>query len=207
MNMFIDEYHLLFNELASTNIKQLVRANTSDCVITKFPVFVLKVLNNTGLEEFYLNTNVFLDASENQCEDMLPASVILLDFSSNRLLQFCFHMPFLKYLYLQNNSLGSFLRFNSFMRSSTTQLESVDLSFNFIYGLKFSTFQGHTQLQTLNLSNNNLHNIDFDISHLKALKQLDLSNKFIGTFSQDNMDTFTNMFKVSDIRTDLGYNV
>ncbi|XP_052066373.1 toll-like receptor 4 [Mytilus californianus] len=205
--LFIDEYLLLFNEVASIQIQQLVMANTSDCVISNFPVSVFKLLNNTGLEEFYLNNNVFSDASGNQCEDVLPASVRLLDFSSNRLMKFCFHMPFLKNLYLQNNSLGSFLRFNPFMRSTTSQLESVDLSFNNIYGLKFSIFQGHTQLQTLNLSNNNLHNIDFDISKMKVLKQLDLSNNFIGTFSQDNMDTFTNMFKVSSLRIDLGYNV
>ncbi|XP_071123060.1 toll-like receptor 4 [Mytilus edulis] len=207
MNLFIDEYLLLFNEVASTNIKQLVIANTSDCVISKFPVSVFKVFNNTGLEEFYLNNNVFSDATGNQCEESIPSSVKLLDFSSNRLIQFCFRMPFLKYLYLQNNSLGSFLQFKSFMPSPTTQLEFVDFSFNFIYELKFSTFQRHTQLQTLNLSNNNLHNIDFDVSNMKALKQLDLSNIFIGTLSHDIMDTFTNMFEVSGLRIDLGSNV
>ncbi|CAC5407068.1 unnamed protein product [Mytilus coruscus] len=71
MNLFIDEYLLLFNEVASTNIKQLVIANISDCVISKFPVSVFKVLNNTGLEEFYINNNVFSDATGNQCETVL----------------------------------------------------------------------------------------------------------------------------------------
>lgn len=75
MNLFIDKYLLLFNEIASTNIKQLVIANTSDFVISQFPVSAFKVLNNTGIEEFYLNNNVFSDATENECKDMLPASV------------------------------------------------------------------------------------------------------------------------------------
>ncbi|CAG2234303.1 unnamed protein product [Mytilus edulis] len=42
---------------------------------------------------------------------------------------------------------------------------------------------------------------------MKALKQLDLSNIFIGTLSHDIMDTFTNMFEVSGLRIDLGSNV
>ncbi|XP_063411511.1 toll-like receptor 4 [Mytilus trossulus] len=177
-------------------------------VYTFMPQYFSLLLSKTQIEEIYADNNNFVEAFGNEEFFMLPSTLKVCDFANNRLLKFHFGMPFLLILNLRNNSLGVYLSTKRYTNSSKTYLREVDLSFNSIQDLSFTVFHGHVNTIKINLSNNKISDLTFDLSHLISLEKLDLScNNINGITSQKSMDTLHKISKTSKLKIDLSNNL
>lgn len=102
------------------------------------------------------------------------------------------HLNSIVELYLNNNLLGFSLasdREGKIFRYLNT-LSHLELKGNKIASLPTAVFVNLTNLKYLDLSNNLLTSIDFNISHLKSLTYLNLSSNQIQYLSDSTMDAF-----------------
>ncbi|CAG2194954.1 TLR13 [Mytilus edulis] len=115
-------------------------------------------------------------------------------------------MPYLSILNLSNNSLGTYLSSERYTSSSKTELKEVDISHNLIYDLSYSIFHGHLKTLKINLSQNKLTDVTFDLSDLVSLTELDLSRNNIGGISsQASLNTLHKLSK--QLKIDLSNNL
>jgi Leucine-rich repeat (LRR) protein len=75
-----------------------------------------------------------------------------------------------------------------YMVSSRTNLKEINLSFNGIFELAPSMFHNHPNLQLINVSNNLLTGITFDLPDDMPLQTLDLSYNKIRVIDKATMD-------------------
>ncbi|CAC5365381.1 unnamed protein product [Mytilus coruscus] len=177
------------------------------------PKLFFYYLGATKIRELYINENWFFNATpEGEHIERLPPTLQYLDFSKNKLIDCRFDMPSLKEINIQHNYLSRFLASESYapmLENDTSYLlETVDLSFNEIHELKWSVFNNQLKLKIINLSNNLLSNIAFDISLLTKLEMLDLSNNNITIISNmQPKETITNKSMRSKFKEDLSNNL
>ncbi|VDI52582.1 Hypothetical predicted protein [Mytilus galloprovincialis] len=114
----------------------------------------------------------------------------------------------LRTLNLRNNDLGKVLAKGGYKRYGTIKLQNVDLSKNGIHSLLFIVFEGHSYLETLNLSDNVLSDFSPDVSFMVRLKVLDLSKNKIKYFSQlSTMQNISRIAKQTHLKIDLSHNI
>ncbi|CAC5383085.1 unnamed protein product [Mytilus coruscus] len=178
----------------------------------EFNGLILRLFNNlkisSKIKELRLNNNYIREILPP--EDILvpPRTLQILDLSYNKLTCLCIDIYNLLILNLQNNFLGNCLPHFYCTRFKNLRLERFDLSFNVIHQLSDIMFAGHKNLQILNLSNNLLSDIDFDLSYNPKLKILDLSNNNITIIANKQaMTTLTKMMGQSTFAIDLSNNV
>ncbi|CAG2188062.1 Toll-like receptor 4 [Mytilus edulis] len=171
------------------------------------PKLIFYYLSSTKIRELYINENWFFNATpEGEQIERLPGTLRYLDFSKNKLIDCRFDMPSLKQIDIQHNYLGKFLASESYApmieNDTSYLLEKVDLSFNEIHDLKWSVFNNQQKLRIVNLSNNFLSDIAFDISQLTKLEMLDLSNNNITSISNmQAKEAITNITMKSIFKT------
>ncbi|XP_063437808.1 toll-like receptor 4 [Mytilus trossulus] len=121
-----------------------------------------------------------------------PPSLLTLKLPSNKLDRFALDLTNIQKLVLRDNNLGNFLRLKSFNKrsESNSKLEYIDLSENNIYTLIPSIFEGQEELRFINISNNHLQQVLFDVSRSNNLSFLDLSNNSISAFDPNSMRMF-----------------
>ncbi|XP_063432698.1 toll-like receptor 4 [Mytilus trossulus] len=124
----------------------------------------------------------YLDMSNNFCANV-----------SN---YFFLRAPHLKYLYVQNNLLGFVLPkdTNGAILRTVEKLEVINLAFNRIQHLPWMFFKQQRLLRKLNISNNMLDNITFDISHMDHLIYLDISNNRLSSLPKSFRDQLKQKF-------------
>ncbi|CAC5411112.1 unnamed protein product [Mytilus coruscus] len=166
-------------------------------------------LYNIGVQKLLLNKNRFIKAIPATFYTFGKFSTTLkvLDFSDNHLKEIRYNMARLSRLDLQGNDLGQFLATNTYMDSNKTALIEINLSLNYIHMLNFSIFHGHSMLEKINLSNNTLPDITFDVSSLKALMWLDLSSNKISIFKKKTIASLTTLIETNNLKIDLSANV
>ncbi|CAC5387695.1 unnamed protein product [Mytilus coruscus] len=190
-------------------INTLVLTDTLEALRNMWEHLVFDALNKTGLQKLFLNQNEIKKFCLScQVHDFdLPLTLKYLDLSSNKLICFCLSMPHLSSLNLQHNNLRDYFRSNTYYPSYPTNMTVINFAFNNLDYLNVSIFHGHQRLRVLNLSNNYLTDIDFDISHLTLLEVLDLSNNRIQKFSEKSMKKLNVLFDSSNVKINLGGNV
>ncbi|CAG2194956.1 TLR13 [Mytilus edulis] len=199
-NMLSLMQNLLFND----ELKVLKMTNCCPLAFKYMYTFIF--LNNTKIEELYVNNNSFVEASGDDNNTMLPSTLKVFDFSNNILGKFFYRMPNLLKLNLRNNSLGTYLSSERYTSSLKTKLMEVDLSHNLIYHLSYSIFQGHLKTVKINLSHNKLTDVTFNLSDLISLKEFDLSwNNIGGISSQASLNTLHKLSK--QLKIDLSNNL
>ncbi|XP_063409948.1 toll-like receptor 4 [Mytilus trossulus] len=177
------------------------------------PKLLFYYLDATKIRELYLNKNLFVNATpEVKHIERLPETLQYLDFSNNTLIDCRFDMPSLKQMKMQHNLLGRFVASESYApmieNDTSYLLETVDLSFNEIHTLKWSVFNNQLKLRIINLSNNFLSDIAFDISQLTKLEMLDLSNNNITSISNmQSKKAISNFSMQSAFKVDLSNNL
>ncbi|CAC5374604.1 unnamed protein product [Mytilus coruscus] len=190
-------------------INTLVLTDTLEALRKMWEHLVFDALNKTDLQKLFLNQNEIQKFCLScQVHDFdLPLTLKYLDLSSNKLICFCLSMPHLSSLNLQHNNLRDYFRSNTYYPSHPTNMTVINFAFNNLDYLNVSIFHGHQRLRVLNLSNNYLTDIDFDISHLTLLEVLDLSNNRIQKFSEKSMKKLNVLFDSSNVKVNLGGNV
>ncbi|CAC5412843.1 unnamed protein product [Mytilus coruscus] len=197
---------LMQDLLLHDELQVLKMTNSFPLVLDYNPAYLTSQLNETKIEEIYVNNNSFIEINGDEKNFMLPTTLKVCDFSNNKLGKFYFGMPYLSILNLRNNSLGTYLSSKRYTNSSQTELRKVDISNNLIYDLSYSMFHGHVKTVKINLSKNKLTDVTFDLSHLVSLKELDLSSNNIGGISsQASMDTLHKLSK--QLQIDLSNNL
>ncbi|CAC5378518.1 TLR13 [Mytilus coruscus] len=200
-----DSLSRLMKDLSSNEeLKVMKMTNCCPSIVIYIPASIY--LTESKIEEIYANNNSFIQASEYGRYFMLPTTLKVFDFSNNKLGIFFFGMPYLWILNLRNNSLGTYLSSERYTNSCKTELREVDISHNRIYELSYSIFHGHLKAVKINLSQNKLTDVTFDLSHLVSLEKLDLSRNNIGGISsQASMDTLHKLSK--KLKIDLSNNM
>ncbi|XP_076086235.1 toll-like receptor 4 [Mytilus galloprovincialis] len=193
-------------------LETLILTNTFSTQMN-LPKLLFYYLDATNIRELYLNENFFVNATpEVEHIERLPDTLQYLDFSNNKLIDCRFDMPTLKKFNMQYNLLGNFLASESyapmFENDTSYLLETVDLSFNQMHTLKWSVFNNQLKLRIINLSNNFLSDIAFDISQLTKLEMLDLSNNNITSISNmQAKEAISNFSMKSAFKVDLSNNL
>ncbi|VDI79244.1 Hypothetical predicted protein [Mytilus galloprovincialis] len=208
---FRKQYHSsivdqIFQDLQTTSIDTLILERTFFTAVM-FPYDVFYYLNNTSIRSLQITDNIFPPTNRTYIFRYLPTSLRHLDFSNDGLRQLSIYMPYLLSMNLRNNSLGRFLVGHSYMLSSKTDLQSVDISMNNIHYLTFALFHNNVRLEVINLSQNHLIDITFDTSHLLSIQILDLSDNSITHFNETIINAFTTLFKATDLKIDLTNNM
>ncbi|VDI34266.1 Hypothetical predicted protein [Mytilus galloprovincialis] len=193
-------------------LETLILTNTFSTQMN-LPKLLFYYLDATNIRELYFNENFFVNATpEVEHIERLPDTLQYLDFSNNKLIDCRFDMPTLKKINMQYNLLGNFLASESyapmFENDTSYLLETVDLSFNQMHTLKWSVFNNQLKLRIINLSNNFLSDIAFDISQLTKLEMLDLSNNNITSISNmQAKEAISNFSMKSAFKVDLSNNL
>ncbi|CAC5399917.1 unnamed protein product [Mytilus coruscus] len=170
-----NNFRSLVSDFKRTKIRKIKMTRTF--FTSAFPPFHLfGDLANSGITELYINKNSFVMAHDT-VTDTIPNTLQVLDLSDNMLVQVSYSMLTLRTLNLRNNDLGKVLAKGGYKRYGTIKLQNVDLSNNGIHSLLFIVFEGHSYLETLNLSDNALSDFSPDVSVMIRLKVLDLSKK------------------------------
>lgn len=204
---FSTDVDQLANDLITTNIEILVMTNLFRENVLKFPNSAFTSLNSTNIFELHINYNELKEVVRDEDFYTFPTTLRVLDLSNNKIEKFLFDIPYLIQLVLRNNSLGEFLSDQSFTVSSTLKLQHIDLSKNSIYRLKYSLFNDHTHLESINLSRNYLQELSFDLSYQKDLKVLDLSHNYIRRINQTFISRTSKLFLHTNLIIDLSNNV
>lgn len=170
-------------------------------------------LNGTGIRHLILNENSLHEVTIRKSykdpiryNSILPVTLRHLEIKNNVLQTFKVSMPHLSRLNLERNNLGYFLKYNRYSVTDTLNLTDINLSSNKIDRLHASIFHGHTHLENINVSNNYLTDISFNISHLIWLKTLDMSSNRIEGFDETTMKTLNHLFENSNLQIDLSNN-
>ncbi|CAG2187014.1 TLR13 [Mytilus edulis] len=116
------------------------------------------------------------------------------------------YMTYLQFVDISWCRISVVLASNRYSKQSAKRLEYIDLSFNVIHKLHFSIFDDHPKLKTINLSDNILSDISFDISTLRSLEMLNLSHNNIQAFSKEWMNDISNIARGSGLKIDLSKN-
>jgi Leucine-rich repeat (LRR) protein len=93
-----------------------------------------------------------------------------------------------------------------YMVSSRTNLKEINLSFNGIFELAPSMFHNHPNLQLINVSNNLLTGITFDLPDDMPLQTLDLSYNKIRVIDKATMDVIDKLARKSKLMINLSNN-
>jgi Leucine-rich repeat (LRR) protein len=159
----------------------------------------------SGIRELYLNKNHYVEVDYFKY-DPPPPTLSILDMSDNKLTSFEFDILYFSKLNLQNNTLGRFLSSHVYMASSRTNLKEINLSFNGIFELAPSMFHNHPNLQLINVSNNLLTGIAFDLPDDMPLQTLDLSYNKIRVIDKATMDVIDKLARKSKLMINLSNN-
>ncbi|XP_063432699.1 toll-like receptor 4 [Mytilus trossulus] len=124
----------------------------------------------------------YLDLSNNFCTNV-----------SNK---FFLRVPNLKYLYVQSNLLGFVLPKDTdgAILRYVKKLQVINLANNRIHRLPLKFFKQQRLLRKLNISNNMLENITFDIHHMDHLIYLDISNNRLSSLPKYFQDQLKEKF-------------
>ncbi|XP_005112480.1 toll-like receptor 4 [Aplysia californica] len=117
-------------------------------------------------------------------------------------------MPALKILHMAYNGVGFSLEQDWSGRTfaNLTQLEYLDLSNNDIHSLSHTLFTSNSFLQTAILKDNALHLFEPSINHLANLSLLDLSKNDLRSLSYQNMRDIDEILETSLLFVDLSEN-
>lgn len=199
-------FRYLAVDFEETKIKKINMSETF--YNTAYPPFhMFDYLEKSGITEIYLSSNVFV-GTHIGITGILPRTLKVLDFSNNFLSQVVFYMRDLLTLNLRQNQLGIMLDKSGYKTPGPIALQNLDLSQNGIHTLLFQVFDGHRNVQTMNLSYNTLTDFTPDISEMVKLKFLDLSKNKIKKFS--NVMTMQNISKIAretNLKIDLSKNI
>ncbi|XP_076111078.1 toll-like receptor 4 [Mytilus galloprovincialis] len=195
----MDDKKRFMSDMITTGIK-IIKLTNCNRTPFEFPYIFFHMLSRTVIEELYLSNNLF---SGFQDTTSFPGSLRVLDFSSNRFTTFQQNLTNLFSLFLQNNTLGPFLRHNRYFSSKTSCLKQINLASNFIGSLKFNIFHHQPLLIEVNLSYNIISEITFDLAESKNLQFLDLSGNFFRAFNETTMTALSSMFETSSLKISL----
>ncbi|KAK7112987.1 toll-like receptor 4 [Littorina saxatilis] len=87
------------------------------------------------------------------------------------------------------------------------ELQSLDLSKNYLKVVPSNVFRGLINLQNLVLSHNKIFPVEFNISHMKNLSLLDLSYNYIRFLPQSVMDHLDSVAEYQQVAVDLAFNL
>ena len=160
----------------------------------------LELIGPSRLQYFKFQKNYVEELREFYFEKPDPSIWFVADFSRNSLVSFAgsFNESILSGLrvsglLLYDNKLGDELRDKGdFIFEQFENLTSLDLSSNEIKDLPRTVFKNQNKLLYLNLSRNSLLLIDFQISHMKHIQTIDISDNLVSQFNkniQDDLDT------------------
>lgn len=194
----------LTDDLKSSTIDTLLLTNTSH-YLSSAPVTFINNMYRSGIRELYLNKNHYVEVDYFKY-DPPPPTLSILDMSDNKLTSFEFDILYFSKLNLQNNTLGRFLSSHVYMASSRTNLKEINLSFNGIFELAPSMFHNHPNLQLINVSNNLLTGIAFDLPDDMPLQTLDLSYNKIRVIDKATMDVIDKLARKSKLMINLSNN-
>lgn len=123
--------------------------------------------------------------------------------------QFFEDFPRTKRLFISNNNLGEVFKndTNGDILKHLTSLETLDISHNKIYFLSTDVFRGLGALTHLNLSFNQLTDVDFDIQHMHHLQLVNVSYNRLLTLPQIFMDTVDRLITMTNLMLDLRGNL
>ena len=128
-----------------------------------------------------------------------PDVPIDIDFSQNRLVSLTFLNDSavrglrIRKLFLSGNQLGEQMKENSFEHHH--DLETLDLSSNEITEVTGDIFIHQTKMKILKLRKNCLHLVNFDLTHMKNLTMWDLSENLLTQLNEKTRDRL-NMMKI-----------
>ncbi|XP_052064358.1 toll-like receptor 4 [Mytilus californianus] len=199
-------FKFLALDFKETKIKKINMSETF--YNTAYPPFhMFDYLKNSGITEIYMNKNVFV-GSHTGTTGNIPSTLKILDFSENFLTLVVFQMRDLLTLNLRQNQLGKMLEKGGYKTPGPIALQNVDLSQNGINALLFQVFDGHCNVQTMNLSDNALTDFTPDISEMVKLRFLDLSKNKIKKFSNVmTMQNISRIAKKTNLKIDLSKNI
>ncbi|XP_076095713.1 toll-like receptor 4 [Mytilus galloprovincialis] len=140
-----------------------------------------------------------------------PPTLQILDLSNNSLTRFILDIKNITRLILKQNLLGDFLSTKSYFEKKSDEyfsvIEIIDISQNDIKELAPFTFYSQPLLHHIDLSNNKVQDITFDLSCLLALEFLNLSNNRIKYFNESVMRTINTIVINKQLTIDLSKNV
>ena len=161
----------------------------------------LKLLNPSRLQNFKFQEN-YVDVLEKfYFKEPDPSIMFQADFSRNGLISFAgsFNESILESglrvsgLLLYDNKLGNELRDKGdFIFEHFKDLNFLDVSSNGIKNMPPTIFKNQNDLKYLNLSKNALLFLDFEISHMKYIQLIDVSDNLVSQFNKtirDDLDT------------------
>ncbi|CAG2193883.1 unnamed protein product [Mytilus edulis] len=187
---------LVLSNILKRNTTFTYKEINNALILHKPPIRELTLANNSGI--------VFLKAERIP----VPISLQKLDFSGNSFHQISLNLTYVKYLNLEENNLGNYLAENSYMLTQDSVLEYISLSSNSIYKLNSAMFIQQPYLKFIDLSFNFLTDVHFDLSPIKQLKILNLTNNsitFLDDLSMLNIEKA--LMKSSNAKIDLSNNL
>ncbi|XP_052081920.1 toll-like receptor 4 [Mytilus californianus] len=201
--------NLIIDIKTFSSLEKLLLTGSFECddEYYKLNIRLFQNLFSTQIRELRVNHNCFREILPPEDILNVPHTLQILDLSYNNLTCLCIEMHNILFLNLQHNVLGNCLRKHYCPRTKNLRIEKLDLSFNVIYQLSDMMFAGHKNLEILNLSNNLLSDINFNLSNTPKLQILDLSNNNITIISnQQALMTLTKMMGQSTFVIDLSNN-
>ncbi|XP_063428368.1 toll-like receptor 4 [Mytilus trossulus] len=202
------QFDSLTKELKLTPIETLSFENTFSCSFEYYPWNPISLnLNISSLKNLRMTDNRLGESFPPSKLYPPPPSLQELNLSSNKLEKFALDLENIRNLSLQNNYLGRFLSTRSYkMSKQSSRLEFIDLSMNGIENLTFVLFKGQPNLKYINLNDNKLQKVTFDVSQLKSLRYLDLSSNNFTTLDEKAMAMFDGLSKITHFTVNLQKN-
>ncbi|CAG2244408.1 unnamed protein product [Mytilus edulis] len=166
-----------------TSIETL-KLGQSAIPLNTFPLYILnKEMYKNNITEICLTDNAGNAGHFPIPMGAPPRSLQILNLSNNSLARFKLDIKNITDLILRQNLLGDFLSTKSYFEKKTDEyfsvIEIIDISQNDIKELAPFTFDSQPFLKHIDLSNNKIQDITFDLSGLLALDFLNLSNNRI----------------------------
>ncbi|XP_052105951.1 toll-like receptor 4 [Mytilus californianus] len=177
-----------------------------------FPLYILnKELYKNNITEICLTDNAGKGGHFPIPMGAPPQTLQILDLSNNSLTRFILDIKNFTRLILKQNLLGDFLSTESYFEKKTNEyfsmIETIDISQNDIKELAPFTFYSQPLLHHIDLSNNKIQDITFDLSCLLALEFLNLSNNRIKFFNESVMRTINTLVMNKQLTIDLSQNL
>ncbi|CAG2244405.1 TLR13 [Mytilus edulis] len=207
----MSSFERLANELTFTSIETL-KLGHSTMDLKTFPLYIFnRELYTKNITEIYITDNSGNAGHFPLSIGAPPPTLQILDLSNNGLIRFKLDIRHITRLILKQNLLGNFLSAKSYFEKKPygdiSLIEFIDISQNDIKELAPFTFDSQPLLKHIDLSNNKIQDITFNLSSLVKLEFLNLSNNKIKFFDESTIRTINTLVVHTQLTIDLSQNI